>query len=194
MAKKTTTTKATAMPLVPRTEIGFPPFVGSNPEILILGEFPGPKSLSTRHLCNRCYLTGSPCTNHPCTGRYYEHSKNVFRDIIANKYNGGVSFKTYDDFLKCLDTNHIALWDVFSTRTYVGKITLIQTLNDLSAFLRNYPSICKIIFNGQKAQDYFNSLFPFTGIKVCAPSSSWQNNSTDIKYKKNFTKWDNLLP
>lgn len=179
MAKTTTTTKATAMPLVPRTEIGFPPFVGSNPEILILGEFPGPKSLSTRHLCNRCYLTGSPCTNHPCTGRYYEQSNNVLRDFIANIFNGGISFKTYDEFLKCLDTNHIALWDVYSTQTHLGKILLSQTLNDLETFLKNHPSIHKIVFNGKEARKVFYSLsIAFTGKKIQLTSTSKRANAS----------------
>lgn len=193
MAKKVT--KATSMQLVPRTEIGFPPFVGSNPEILILGEFPGSKSLSTRHLCNHCYLTGSPCTNYPCTGRYYEHSNNVFRDIIAEIYNNGVSFKTYDDFLKCLDTNHIALWDVYSTQTHLGKILLSQTLNDLETFLKKHSSIRKIIFNGKDAEDVFKDMsIPFTGCTLRVLSTSGQCKKGSNSYLKKLTEWKKVLP
>ena len=176
MVKKVTTT--TAMPLIPRTEIGFPPFVGNNPEILILGEFPK-FSLTTRHLCNHCYLTGSSCTNYPCTGRYYEHSNNVFRDFIAIIFNGGIQFKTYDEFLKCLDVNHIALWDVYSTQTYLDKILLSQTLNDLGTFLKKHPSIHKIVFNGKEAQKVFDSLpIAFTGKKIQLTSTSKRANAS----------------
>ena len=176
MAKKTTKATATAAS-APVTLTGFPPLVGKNPTTLILAEFPGDCSLYT--------------------GLYYSHWGNSLRDIIADIFNNGIPFRKYIDFENCLKNNHIALWDVYKTRTMNGDIVIGNTLNNLNAFLnKQYTSIDKIIFNGRAAQQEFNKMgIPFNGRTVYAPSTSGRNNKKGSKsYLTKLAAWQQVLP
>ncbi|MBQ4432657.1 MAG: DNA-deoxyinosine glycosylase [Bacteroidales bacterium] len=175
MAKKTkNTTKTTAVSAAASALItltGFPPLVGNNPTTLILAEFPGDCSL---------YV-----------GEYYVNPSNCFRSIIADKY-GLPKPVSYSDLKKCLDTNHIALWDVFETRTINGK-NVTNKPNNIAAFLKGHPTICKIIFNGRKAEKEFKKmriLFNKNNL-FYAPSTSGALGKT---YQIKFNAWAQLLP
>ena len=176
MAKKTTTTKATTTSAAAGsvTLTGFPPLVGKNPTTLILGEFPGDCSL---------YI-----------GEYYANPSNSFRDIIADKY-GHQKPISYPNLKKCLDAHQIALWDVYETRTINGNV-VTNTPNNIAAFLKNYPTICKIIFNGRKAEGEFKKMrIPFTGCAVYAPSTSGRNYKKGSKsYLTKLAAWQQVLP
>ena len=171
--KKTTATSAATAGSVTLT--GFPPLVGKNPTTLILGEFPGDCSL---------YI-----------GEYYANPSNSFRDIIADIFNNGIPFRKYIDFENCLKSNHIALWDVYETRTINGNV-VTNTPNNIAAFLKNYPTICTIIFNGRAAQQEFNKMgIPFNGRTVYAPSTSGRNNKKGSKsYLTKLAAWQQVLP
>lgn len=73
---------------------GFPPIIGLQPIILILGTFPGPESL---RLC-----------------QYYAHQRNLFWDIMGNICDAGRD-KRYKDRLIILKKKGIALWDVLKS-------------------------------------------------------------------------------
>ena len=171
--KATTASAATAGSV---TLTGFPPLVGKNPTTLILGEFPGECSLYT--------------------GLYYSHWSNSLRDIIADIFNNGIPFRKYIDFENCLKSNHIALWDVYETRTMNGDIVIGNTPNDIATFLKNHPTIRKIIFNGRAAEAEFNKMgIPFTGCAVYAPSTSGRNNKKGSKsYLTKLAAWKQVLP
>lgn len=176
MAKRTTkatTVSAAKAGLVTLT--GFPPLVGKNPTTLILGEFPGNCSLYT--------------------GLYYSHWSNSLRDIIADIFNNGIPFRKYIDFENCLKKNNVALWDVYETRTINGNV-VTNTPNNIAAFLKKYPTICKIIFNGTAAKKAFKKMgIGFTGCAVYAPSTSGRNNKKGSKsYLTKLAAWQQVLP
>lgn len=115
---------------------GLLPVVDHQSEILILGTMPGKDSLAT--------------------GEYYASSNNSFWKIISHLFNQGNAFTSYEDKIKCLKDNHIALWDVYQSA--IRESSLDADIkdpinNDLERFLNEYPSISRVIFNGKKAQE-----------------------------------------
>lgn len=145
----------------------FPPVIDSSSQILILGTMPGPESLQT--------------------GQYYTSSNNSFWKIIANKFNNGVSFTSYDEKIDCLKKNHIALWDVYQTcnRINAADNTITNEIpNDIDGLLKKYPSIKRIILNGNKAADSFHASVPY--IKVCSSAAY-------IKLEEKIAEWSKWL-
>ncbi len=162
----------------------FEPIVGENPEILIIGTAPGKKSLET--------------------GEYYADPKNQFWEIIANIYNKGIPFKNYKGKVKCLKDNNIALWDIFKNcerKSSSDKDIKGAILNCLALFLKEHPTITKVLCNGKEAWKAFNKLQKCLcllnlvfNIKIelyYVPSTSGQNSSMDKK--KKLAEWRKAL-
>lgn len=123
---------------------GFPPVVGENPQILILGEFPSKTSLEKNE--------------------YYSGAGNQFWPIIDKLFNGNSGFLTYNAKLSCLKKNHIALWTLYGSADGDGKIsgrTLPNAkLNDIPSFLSEHPGINKVFCNGKDVASSFRLFFP----------------------------------
>ncbi len=118
-----------------------PPLVGSNPTILILGTLPGDASLQKK--------------------QYYAKSGNRFWSIIAHVANSPIPL-TYEEKKQLLFSHKIALWDVVHTADRHGSLDSdirSELPNDLQKFLRQYPTIRTIAFNGQKAERLYNKYF-----------------------------------
>ncbi len=122
----------------------FSPIINENSKVLILGTVPGSKSLEAK--------------------QYYQHEDNLYWDVIVRIVDKSWPiFKMADslDYAKRVNLlleNHIALWDVIESCEREGnndsKIVNPQ-YNDLAGLLKRYPNICKICFNGWKAESYF---------------------------------------
>ena len=126
------------MPLIQ----SFPPVVGINPRVLILGSMPGKPSLQAN--------------------RYYANERNAFWPMMGDLYNAGPAL-SYPQRLDKLQVAGIALWDVIATceRTSSLDADIVRQSvqpNDFSAFLAVHRSIRKICFNGAAAQTYFRRL------------------------------------
>jgi len=111
---------------------GLDPIVGENPEILILGTFPAEDSRKAKE--------------------YYAHPKNNFWPIINRLFNNGVGFNYYLAGVQCLKNNHIAVWDIYYSKedngnSRNGDIRNTEE-NDIAGFLAKYPTIKRIVFNG----------------------------------------------
>lgn len=70
---------------------------------------------------------------------------------------------TYVERCAGLTSNKIALWDVLRASVRPGSMDAdirfeTATSNDFSAFLREYPDIELIVFNGKKAEQLFHRL------------------------------------
>lgn len=118
-----------------------PPLVGSNPTILILGTLPGDESLQKK--------------------QYYAKSGNRFWSIIAHVVNSPIP-PTYEEKKQLLFTHKIALWDIAHTADRQGSLDSdirSECPNDLQKFLRQYPTIRTIAFNGGKAEQLYNKYF-----------------------------------
>lgn len=132
----------------------FPPIVDKQSEILVLGTAPGAVSLAT--------------------GEYYAQKGNIFWKVISDIFNNGVSFRSYDDKVACLKANHIALWDVLKSCNREGSSDDMiedEVLNDLDGFLKQYPRIRKIVFNGKKPSSYYKPVHPYFIAKSTSPAN-----------------------
>lgn len=126
----TTTTQVTA----------FPPILGANPKLLILGSMPGAASLAA--------------------GRYYAHPSNAFWPIVTAIY-GIPAEAAYDARCRMLTEHGIAVWDVLKHCERNGSLdSAIQreseVANDFVAFFASHPSVRKVCFNGAAARLLFS--------------------------------------
>jgi len=124
------------------SDSGFPYVADSDARILILGSMPSRKSLAAT--------------------QYYAHPQNAFWPIMAAlfDYDAGLS---YEEHLKKLSTNHVALWDVAHQCIRPGSLDSAIDINsvvpnDIAALLADHPHIHAIFFNGRKAEELYCKL------------------------------------
>lgn len=116
---------------------GFPPIIGEQPKVLILGSMPSVKSLEF--------------------GQYYGHPQNHFWKIMAALL-GRPMAESYAERTAMLRDAGIAVWDVYNSCQRQGSLD--QSIreakpNDVPGLLREYPSIRLVVFNGRKAEQGF---------------------------------------
>src|SRR6056297_143611 len=116
---------------------GFPPIIGEQPKVLILGSMPGVKSLEL--------------------GQYYGHPQNHFWKIMAELL-GRPMPESYEGRIAMLHESGIAVWDVFGSCRREGSLD--QSIreakpNDVPGLLRKYPSIRLVAFNRRKSEQGF---------------------------------------
>lgn len=117
----------------------FPPIVGNNPKIIVLGSMPGKKSLDEQ--------------------RYYAHPRNSFWWIMSRCFQFSESLG-YAERLDVLKSNGVALWDVLHDCDRQGSldnniVRQSEVCNDFSVFLNQHATIRKILFNGAAAETIF---------------------------------------
>ena len=155
---------------------GFDPIVGSGARVVVLGTLPGRDSLRLRE--------------------YYADPSNAFW-FITEKLFGIVG--DYDERVRGLLKNRIAIWDVLQRARRVGSqdgeiISGTEVPNDFMAFFRIHPSIKTVFFNGQLAETYFRKLVP-PGLLLDAqihrspalPSTSGANSH--LTWEKKAKSW-----
>ncbi len=114
---------------------GFAAAAEKDARLLILGSFPGIRSLEA--------------------GEYYAHPQNVFWRIMGSLF-GACPEITYAERLKKLRGNGVALWDVLQCCERPGSMdgAIVETgsvPNDFPCFFAEKQWIALICFNGQKA-------------------------------------------
>lgn len=125
----------TAKPL----SYSFPPVVGNDPKVLVLGSMPGVASLQAQ--------------------QYYAHPRNAFWPIMAELFDIERDIP-YSQRCQQLASVGVAVWDVLKACHRPGSLdqhidpATIEA-NDFSAFLTEYQSIRAIFFNGGKAEQVF---------------------------------------
>ncbi len=125
---------------------GFPPIAGSDAQTLVLGSLPGDRSIAEQ--------------------QYYAHAQNAFWKIMRDVF--GIDG---DYSVRCVQLieSRIALWDVLHSSVRPGSMDSDIRLdgaaaNDFGAFLVEHPGICRIVFNGKKAEQLFRR-FALAGIR-----------------------------
>lgn len=119
----------------------FPPIIGDNPTVLILGTLPSKVSLERQ--------------------QYYGHPQNKFWRIIYALYGGSYE-DSYEARVSFAKEYHIAVWDVCFTAVRPGSLDADiseEQPNRIEEFLVQYPSITTIVFNGKKAKQLFFKYF-----------------------------------
>ena len=121
----------------------FKPVAGVNTKILVVGTMPGEASLKA--------------------GQYYAYKYNHFWPIISALFNGGKPFTSYGEKLTVLSDNFIGLWDSLKYCRRQGSLDKdikAQTPDNFTLLFKKYPSIKRIIFNGQAAQKFYKANNP----------------------------------
>ncbi len=117
----------------------FPPIVGDNPSVLVLGSMPGRASLEKQ--------------------QYYAHPQNCFWWIMAAAFEQPVVDK-YAQRESLARENQIAIWDVLYDCERHGSldsniVKKSEQVNDFSSFLTEFSSIGRVLFNGGAAHRIF---------------------------------------
>jgi hypoxanthine-DNA glycosylase len=115
---------------------GFPPIANAKARVLVLGSMPSVASLEA---CE-----------------YYAHPRNLFWRI-AGEICGFDPALPYARRKAALAKSGIALWDVVGSCVREGSLdsSIVEDsirANDFAAFLREHSGICRICFNGRKAE------------------------------------------
>jgi double-stranded uracil-DNA glycosylase len=154
---------------------GFPPVARFDARVLILGSLPGKMSLERR--------------------QYYAQPRNAFWSIMGDLFGAGPEFP-YEERLRRLQDNHVALWDVCASAKRPGsldhRIDLGSvTPNDFFGFLAEHQAVALICFNGATAGRLFNRLVAPGLAKplhtILLPSTSPAHAALDFSAK--LAKW-----
>ena len=120
-------------------KVGFPPIIGDDPKVLILGSMPSEASLEQ--------------------DQYYAHPRNAFWYIMGSLFR----FKaeaSYAERKVLLIKNRVALWDVLQECERDGSLdssiigSSIKT-NNFPHLLTSHSTIQLIVFNGTTAEKVF---------------------------------------
>jgi hypoxanthine-DNA glycosylase len=154
----------------------FPPIIGPNARILILGSIPGAASLAANE--------------------YYAHPRNLFWRIIADLLDID-PLLDYSSKTQALITAQIAVWDVMKSCYRPGSLDAAidkQSIvaNDFNALFKNHPQIQQVFFNGATAEQSFRRLV-LPGL-ICLPLSLQRLPSTSpahaaMSYQQKLAHW-----
>ncbi|MEN6442593.1 MAG: DNA-deoxyinosine glycosylase [Methanoregula sp.] len=132
----------TTTPVSPASQrdTGLAPVTGESPGVLILGSFPGRRSLQK--------------------SEYYGNPQNHFWKIIEELY--GIDHTLpYPVRADRLVSEHVALWDVIASCRREGSTDARirdPIFNDLAGFLKAHPSCRCIGLNGTAAGKYYHAI------------------------------------
>lgn len=153
----------------------FPPLLGPDTRILIVGSMPGEASLRA--------------------GQYYAHPRNQFWPLIFDIFEQGRPPRDYADKTAAILRHGLGLWDSLSACERSGsldaRITRPQA-NDFPALLRMYPQIRCLLFNGAAAFRFYKQAF---GV----PQTVWQQMPStspahaSLSYSQKLTLWRQAL-
>lgn len=149
----------------------FKPIVFKDTQILILGSFPSIQSFEKNF--------------------YYAHPRNQFWKLLESITSYPVNNR--DQKVWLLKECKFGLWDmvkVCSRENSLDSSLENEEVNDLAAFLEEYPSITKVAFTGKKAEALFKTHFSHLNIETVylpSPSAAYAKMTFDAKvseYKK----------
>lgn len=150
---------------------GLPPVADANTRLLILGSFPGVRSLAER--------------------RYYAHPQNQFwRLLQANLARPGdadLLAMPYEQRLAQMLRWRVGLWDVYASCQRQGSLdTAIREAecNDFQALARQLPQLQAVAFNGGESWKHRRKLAELPLPLVRLPSSSPANASWSFARKQ----------
>lgn len=116
----------------------FPPIVGPNARILVLGTLPGEESLRLQ--------------------QYYGHRRNHFWPIIATMCGEDLPID-YSARVEMVRRSKVALWDVLKSairdKSSLDSAIANECANDFGAFFAQYPRLRTVAFNGNNAFKFF---------------------------------------
>jgi len=160
---------------------GFDPIVRSRAAVLVLGSFPGRRSLQ-----EGCYCAQPSTSFWPIVERLFADGR-------------GLDYEQRCDLLR---ENGVALWIVIHLAERPGSSSdsaiQIETVvpNDVIGFLRDHTGINHVFFSGRRADNVLGQLFgptPSVGREsemCCLPSTSGTNASMLFEVK--LASWQQI--
>jgi len=117
----------------------FPPQVGADCRVLVLGTVPSLRSLAMR--------------------QSYAHPHNLFWPFMGQLYDAGPE-RPYAERIARLQAAGVGIWDVLERCERPGSLdsSIVpgsEVANDIPALLRRYPTIRALALNGAKAHQVF---------------------------------------
>jgi len=118
---------------------GFPPLLGREPRVLILGSAPSVASLEK--------------------GQYYGKAQNAFWKIMGELFGAGTD-KPYEERVRVLTGAGIAVWDVLGSCVRPGSLDSAidmstAEVNPIAELLTEQQSITHVFCNGRKSEEVF---------------------------------------
>lgn len=161
---------------------GFPPVVGRNPKILILGSMPGRASLDAR--------------------QYYAQPRNAFWKIMGELFDASPNLG-YSARLDNLKRRRVALWDVLASCVRPGSLDAAiradsVVVNDFARLFQEHRTIRRVYFNGGKAAELYRR-HVLDSVQLVAPYLSHARlPSTSpahaaMPYDEKLRQWSTLL-
>lgn len=120
----------------------FPPVVGRNPKVLILGSLPGVASLKLN--------------------QYYGHPRNKFWELLGGALGEDLRSLPYDKRLRRLKARGVALWDVVADARRPGSLD--SAIRDES-----HNEVAALIARLKPRAIFLNGLKAAAGLRRCAP-------------------------
>lgn len=142
---------------------GFPPILGTDASVLILGTLPSQQSLRK--------------------SQYYGHPRNAFWPIMGELFAAGPDLP-YCERTQLLLSHGIAVWDVLASGSRPGSMDAAineksARPNDFASLHGAHPELRLVCFNGKASARLFRQLVPkrvqesFASVKfVTMPSTS----------------------
>jgi hypoxanthine-DNA glycosylase len=148
----------------PKNEKGLPLIANEKTKILIMGSFPGKRSVISRE--------------------YYSDKSNDIWKILGKVYFIDFKSMNYSEKIKNIFNNNIGVWDIYSTcqrETSRDKNIVGGSLNNFKSLKINCPTLEKICFNGKCAGRYEENFLELGYETFILPSSSGANRGNEKK-------------
>lgn len=158
------------------TIYAFPPLIGENPRILILGTMPGAQSLKE--------------------GQYYAHPQNQFWRLMGEVFGGSPALP-YQERVGHIISKGIAVWDVLQSCERNGSLdSAIKNAlpHDFPLFFNNHQTIKHVVFDSLTAEKIFYkqnyNLPPYIQFhRVPSPSPAY----AFLRYEEKLKRWKQVL-
>lgn len=141
--------------LLPVTKDGFPPLVGAEPVLLVLGTLPGDESIRR--------------------GQYYGHPRNAFWPVMGELFAFDWRLP-YPERVTALTAAGVAVWDVLARAVRPGSLDAAISEgvpNPVGDLIAAHPSIRRVACNGGGAMALFRRHFPqLAHLALQLPSTS----------------------
>ena len=153
---------------------GLAPVVSARSRLLVLGSFPGVKSLAA--------------------AQYYAHPQNHFWKILSALWSVPLRELPYEERLATLQERGLALWDVYDQCEREGSLDSAirrPVVNDFAALLARHPQIEAIAHNGGESYKHARHTSAFGRPVYRLPSTSPANASWSFERK--LAAWREVL-
>ncbi|HEY0202048.1 MAG TPA: DNA-deoxyinosine glycosylase [Burkholderiaceae bacterium] len=159
---------------------GLPPIVSPATRLLVLGSFPGARSLALQ--------------------QYYGHPQNHFWRILGALWSIDLQGMDYAQRAQVLHAHGLGLWDVYASCEREGSLdTAIRNaeVNDFSALARDCPALVAVAHNGGESFRHTRHVAAALGPRAAGvafyklPSTSPANASWSFERKR--AAWAEVL-